>query len=208
MKAGIIYKITNVTNGNSYIGKTIQDVNIRWKAHIKVANNGHNWTLSRAIRKHGELAFSVEVIVDSVPIYFLDAFEMYWIDYYNTFKKGYNMTIGGEGTIGVVPWNKGKTNVYSEDTLQKMSKAKKGCTPTNLEQLRNLAKKRTGSKHQNSKLANIFEYKTDLLIAKEVVIADWCKKNSNYNQGNLSATARGTRKQCNGIYAKYINEGE
>ena len=22
---------------------------------------------------------------------------MYWIDYYNSFKKGYNLTIGGEG---------------------------------------------------------------------------------------------------------------
>jgi ribosomal protein S27AE len=39
-------------------------------------------------------------------------------------KKGkYN---NYENRKGIDPWNKGKTNIYNEDTLQKMSEAKKG----------------------------------------------------------------------------------
>ena len=38
----------------------------------------------------------------------------------------YNMTNGGEGTSGMKPWNAGKTNVYSEETKQKISKSLSG----------------------------------------------------------------------------------
>jgi hypothetical protein len=33
-----------------------------------------------------------------------------------------NKTNGGDGTSGHAPWNKGKTGIYSEETLQKMKK--------------------------------------------------------------------------------------
>lgn len=43
-------------------------------------------------------------------------------------KKYYNMKQGKPK--GISPWNKGKTNIYSENTLNKMSKKKLGNTAT------------------------------------------------------------------------------
>ena len=77
--------------------------------------------------------------------------------------------------------------------------------PTNLEQLRLLAKERKGDKHQNAKLANVYNYTTNELIAENVVLAIWAPNNG-YNQGNLAATARGVKKHTKNVYAKYIKE--
>lgn len=205
MKTGLIYKIINKRNGNLYIGQTIQTVEKRWKVHVRDAiNKRANTIIGRAIRKYGEEAFTIEIIVEKVPIIFLDTFEKYWINFYDTFNgsHGYNATKGGYGTFGVKPWNKGKSNIYSKETLQKMSDKKKGIIPTNLEQLKILAKDRVGLKHQNSKSANIYEYATNKLIAENVSITQWCRING-YNQGNLCSTARNLRKHYKGMYAKY-----
>jgi hypothetical protein len=37
-----------------------------------------------------------------------------------------NRTAGGEGPLGIIPWSKGKIGVYSDETLEKFSKAKLG----------------------------------------------------------------------------------
>ena len=188
-----------------YIGKTTRTIEYRWKQHIRDARNPNKDTvLGRAITKYGKDAFTIEVIVSNVPVLFLNSFERYWINYYNTFNGiGYNCTAGGDGTYKVTPWNKGKTGVFSQETIEKMRNAKLGKTPTNLTQLRELAKTRKGNLHPNAKLANIYLYATNELIAERVNISEWCKEN-NQNQGNLAMTARDLRKQSNGYYAVYL----
>lgn len=113
------------------------------------------------------------------------------------------ITLGGSGSRGLTPWNKGKENCYKESTLQKMRQAKIGTTPSNLKQLRELARLRTGVKHPNVKLANVYCYKTKQLIAEAVSLTEWCRDNG-YNQGNLCATARGECASTKGIFAIYI----
>ena len=210
MKTGTIYKIENTINGSVYIGKTIHTLEIRLKQHIRDAfnNNKKRTVLGRAIRKYGKDSFTIQVIVEGVPELFLNSFERYWIYYHNSYKgkSGYNSTEGGDGTAGLVPWNKGKENCYSPETLAKMREAKIGSNtkPTNLKQLEQLAKERVGLKHQNAKPANIYEYGTNKLIAENVALTKWCRENG-YSQGSLAATATGQRKQCRGLYAVYTN---
>ena len=205
MKTGLIYKITNNTTKHSYVGKTTRTLEVRWKQHIRDSKNPKKDTvLGRAIKKHGSHNFTIEIIVNNVPILFLNTFEKYWIHFYNTFNGiGYNCTEGGDGTSKVPSWNKGKTGVYSKETLEKMRNAKLGVKPTNLEQLRELAKARTGKSHQNAKAVNIYAYKTNILVAENTTIAEWCRKHDQ-NPGNLASTARGTALQCKGFYAKYL----
>lgn len=210
MKTGTIYKIENTINGSVYIGKTIHTLELRFKQHIRDAfnNNKKRTVLGRAIRKYGKDSFTIQIIVEGVPELFLNSFERYWIHYHNSFKgkNGYNSTEGGDGTSGVSPWNKGKTNCYSPETLAKFREAKLGrkIKPANLKQLTQLAKERVGFKHQNAKPANIYEYGTNKLLAENVALTKWCRENG-YNQGNVCSTARGQRKQCKGIYAVYTN---
>lgn len=95
---GYIYKITNNINGKCYIGKTERTINIRWSEHIRLSRLKLDLPLYRAFSKYGIDNFSIEEIeqCDSDKI---DEREIYWIDYFNSYRKGYNCTAGGEGGI-------------------------------------------------------------------------------------------------------------
>lgn len=220
MIAGTIYKITNILNGKVYVGQTTKPVGYRWKEHINNAKHGRGYLIGKALRKHGVSNFRFEVIIARVPRHDLNRIEIFWIKQYASLTKGYNCDAGGKGRTGAIPsketralwskqrkghtpWNKGTSGCFSQETIDKMSKAKQGKTPSNLAQLLELAKQRVGAKHQNAKLANLYNYTTDELIASKVVITIWARENG-YSAGNLSATARGQKAQTKNIYAKYL----
>ncbi len=94
----IIYKATNKINGKSYIGQTICGLENRKYQHIKSAeyNNNANNIFHNAIKKYGPDAFEWEIVAEGFPYLFIDTFEKYWINYYDTYNgDGYNMTKGG-----------------------------------------------------------------------------------------------------------------
>ena len=93
---GLIYKITNCVNGKSYIGKTSVTLEYRLKKHKESALI-KDTKFYRAVRKYGWQNFKIEVLQDNILDSEIDERERYWISYYNTFKEGYNSTIGGEG---------------------------------------------------------------------------------------------------------------
>ena len=91
-----IYKITNILNGKSYIGKTELTIEKRFEQHCRDSQREvfSNRPLYRAMRKYGIDSFSVEEIEKTeVP----EERETYWIEFYGTFKNGYNATLGGDG---------------------------------------------------------------------------------------------------------------
>lgn len=94
---GYIYKITNILNQKSYIGKTIRDPEIRWNEH-KQDSKHPNLPLQRAFKKYGINSFSFEII-EEVKEELLDEREKYYIKKFNTYKQGYNATLGGEGGV-------------------------------------------------------------------------------------------------------------
>ena len=91
-----IYKITNNTNGKIYIGKTEFSVEKRFKEHCSDAFRDRNKKrpLYSAMNKYGIENFTVETIEETDNP---EAREKYWIEYYGSFKNGYNATIGGDG---------------------------------------------------------------------------------------------------------------
>ncbi len=104
----LIYKITNTVNNKSYIGQTIKTAEERWKEHKAHAFGSHpndqNKTLYKAIRKYGVENFTFEVLQDNIETFEqLDKAEIYWIDYYNSFVKGYNETFGGQQYHKILP---------------------------------------------------------------------------------------------------------
>lgn len=92
-----IYKITNDINQKSYIGMTYNTIEERWKQHknsIYKRNLVEKRPLYRAMAKYGIEHFHIEQIEETdVP----EERERYWIEYYGTFKNGYNATLGGDG---------------------------------------------------------------------------------------------------------------
>ena len=96
---GQIYKITNKINELVYIGQTKYNAIDRYKAHINTYKNTYFYN---SIHKYGASNFILEVIEDNVDNDKLDEREIYWIAYYDSYKNGYNETIGGNGTRGYI----------------------------------------------------------------------------------------------------------
>ena len=94
---GFIYKITNNINQKSYIGKTERSIEIRYKEHLRHRNN-LNLPLYKAFNKYGIENFSISQL-EECDDQILDEREIYWINFYQTYKNGYNCTEGGEGGI-------------------------------------------------------------------------------------------------------------
>lgn len=94
---GYIYKITNKINNKVYIGQTITTVEHRWKGHLQAwKGNRHCQALYDAFDKYGIDNFIVETI-EKCDIEELDDREKYWIQYYDSYNNGYNLTVGGDG---------------------------------------------------------------------------------------------------------------
>lgn len=93
-----IYKITNKLNGKAYIGKTLNSVEARWQEHIMESNKERSFErpLYRAIRKYGVKNFILETL-EEVSEDIVNEKEIFWINYCDTYQKGYNATRGGDG---------------------------------------------------------------------------------------------------------------
>ena len=109
----IIYKITNLVNGKVYIGLTTQGLKQRQREHISRLNRSErDHKLYLAMRKYGPDSFSFEELCCALSSEQLNELEKDFIKEYNSFNKGYNMTIGGD--------------TVSEETKQKLSARFKG----------------------------------------------------------------------------------
>lgn len=93
-----IYKITNRINGRCYIGQS-SDIEYRFAEHKRQYNyqGCAHYHLYKAFRKYGLDNFDFSVIEECEQS-LLNEREKFWIKHYDSFKNGYNMTLGGEGT--------------------------------------------------------------------------------------------------------------
>ena len=111
-----IYKISNKINDKSYVGKTLKSIEERWNQHInsKDREDCKDRPLYRAFNKYGVFNFTVEQL-EECSEEVVNEREVYQINILDTFKKGYNATIGGDGkayidrTLIKALWDAGKT---------------------------------------------------------------------------------------------------
>lgn len=94
MKSGI-YCLKSKINGKMYIGLS-KDVYYRKRKHFEMlaGQRHHNTKMQRHFNKYGsdDLVFEIIELCDKDV---LEEREMYWIDYHNSFYKGFNETKGG-----------------------------------------------------------------------------------------------------------------
>lgn len=98
----IVYRITNTTNKKSYIGFSSKTIEERWKSHLEESISAKHWNIKfkRAIRKYGDVVWDKEVLAETIDEKTAKDLEKYFIEKYDTFKNGYNSTLGGDGIIG------------------------------------------------------------------------------------------------------------
>jgi len=101
----LIYKITNKTTNKSYIGLTSTTLKKRWKQHLVrafTANDQRNGKFQNALRLYGADDWSHAILEKGIKtLNEANLTEKKYIVKYDAFENGYNLTIGGEGTIGL-----------------------------------------------------------------------------------------------------------
>jgi group I intron endonuclease len=133
MSIHTIYKIVNNINGKIYIG---YDSNWpkRKQSHLYHTKD-RNQYIYQAFRKYGTDNFTWEPIYQSKDgKHCLQVMESYFIKEYDSFKNGYNLTLGGEGTLGRPTQQSTKNKISqalknkpkTKEHIQKMSETRKG----------------------------------------------------------------------------------
>ena len=120
----IIYKATNLVNGKIYIGQTTRTLQERKKSHNQLAKRGTPY-FRKAIIKYGINNFKWQVICICPNIDSLNDQEQYYIAYYDSMNKGYNLTSGGLNYI------------MSEKSKKKMSESKQNMSKETKQKISN-----------------------------------------------------------------------
>lgn len=113
---GIIYKIENLITNHVYIGQTTSPDGFNgrytysgtgiervYKSHLSKKEHGayYNPYLLRAIEKYGFYAFTIDEVFDTaISQDDLNYKEKYYIEKFDSYKNGYNLTRGGDGITG------------------------------------------------------------------------------------------------------------
>lgn len=138
-----IYKIQNKINNKVYIGQS-GNIEQRWYVHSRELNKGiHcNRHLQAAWSKYGEDNFKFEII-ERCPIDDLDEREIYWINYYDSFNNGYNLSQGGIGCRGYK---------HTEEEISKMRQIQKPDAVLQLDKELNFIKRWESASHAGKTL--------------------------------------------------------
>jgi len=105
-----IYLAKNLLDGKCYVGQT-KDFKERVRGHLKEAEIDKGFKFHAAIRKHGKENFIFEII-EECDDDLANEREKIWIERFDSFTRGYNLTTGGDCCFQ-----------FSEETIQKIREA-------------------------------------------------------------------------------------
>lgn len=225
---GIIYKATNITNDKAYIGQTILSLSERKGRHIADIPRLNTY-FSRALKKHGPENFKWEIVSKCYSAEELNNVEIEMIRECNTFKNGYNMTIGGNCLHGEDNpfYNRRHTEESkrrnseahmdeknpnygkhpSKETKRKMSVKRRGSKNPmhgkhhSKETIKMMSETRMGSNNANAKKYIIITPEGEKIFG--CGLTEFCR-NYKINYDNMTKVARGKYKQHRGYRCKYL----
>ena len=88
-----IYSIKNIINEKRYIGKAINLKN-RLIGHRRKNSKS---VISKAIQKYGLNNFKIDILEENINNDLMNEKEIFYVKYFNSFKEGYNCSLGGDG---------------------------------------------------------------------------------------------------------------
>ena len=207
-EVGIIYGWYCTVTDMWYVGQTIHPEG-RIKRHIdRAINKKYNTYFYNSIRKYGLDKFVYCVLEDNVLRENLNMKEMDWIEEMNSFENGYNMTLGGEGSLSRTPWNKGKIGIFSKESRKRMSESHKGqhLSEEHRKHLSESLKGRTswnvGKPSLKRKKVSKYDLNGNYIQTYNSI---WEAKSQNSKEGHLTDVCQGKRNQAGGFIWKYAS---
>src|ERR1035437_4492339 len=97
----LVYKVTNTINGKVYIGRTNKTLHQRKQRHYIFARSDRGISkFCSALLKYQKEVLIWEEICYASSYENSGIIEQQLIQFFNSYKIGYNSTLGGDGTIG------------------------------------------------------------------------------------------------------------
>jgi group I intron endonuclease len=132
---GVIYCYHCISTGKKYIGKTLYERK-RKEHHCHMVRSGSKRKFYNAVRKYGWKNF-IYGIIEECDECLLSQKEVTYIREYDSFKCGYNSTLGGDGKSGWKHTKETKEKISksnfgklcSEETKKKLSEVNRGKMP-------------------------------------------------------------------------------
>lgn len=204
-----IYKITNEVNNKIYIGKTLLTPEQRFKEHIldSKRNSEEQRPLYSAMNKYGIEKFHISTIEECDPDH-LNEREKYWIEYFGSFKNGYNATVGGDGR----PYLDYDLiyNTYIKIKSIKETAKIIGCSQSSVSKVLSIYKI---SKEDRKKNGYILKSKSVIMIDKtsnQIIkvfpsIEEACQYLQKRHSGHIAAVCNKKRKTAYGYKWEYLS---
>jgi len=166
-----------------YVGKTSRPRR-RLLEHVRDFENNKKFAWITNMKESGHIP--IMDVLEIVTIEECDFWEVHWLNLFKSWNMPLtNMTEGGDGCYGRIPWNKGLKGSFnhSEESKGKMSMARKGIQPKGLIGYRNskekiaiIVSKTRGQKRTSEQIARL----------KRGLQDNWAKKVYRYNpEGQL-----------------------
>ena len=214
---GYVYKFTSPSN-KVYIGIT-NDIRRRYAEHKRLSEQIINRKFYIALRKYGFENFSFEVlerydVKTKEELYdVLNEREMYYIEKYDSFNNGYNLTKGGDGTRGL----EGELNPFyhkhhTEESKSKISKSHKGKVLSE-DHKRKIAKStkialNNLSKEKKARMSHKEDRERKKVICLETQIIynslTECSDKLNISRSDIRNVCQGKRITAKGLTFRYI----
>ena len=116
-KIWTIYLHKNKTTGKCYVGQTCKKLESRWGKDGSNYTKNNNLKFYNAIQKYGWNDFEHYILATCNNLEEAYELEQYYINEFDTYKNGYNSTMGGAGSKG---------KVLSLEAKERISKSHKG----------------------------------------------------------------------------------
>jgi group I intron endonuclease len=158
---GVVYRAICSVNGKVYIGVTSQKLSERVRDHVKLSKRSNpKYLFNRSIKKYGQENFVFSEIDTFDTIEERNKKEVKHIKEHNSFHltgRGYNMTLGGDGSSG---------HVKSQEAIQKIKDAR--AKQMFSQETRNLwSKNRRGKKRSEETKTKISKSKIGHVVTNE-----------------------------------------
>lgn len=207
----IVYKVTS-PSGKCYIGITSKSLIKRKQIHLNNVKYGIMNKFYKAVKKYGQNLIWEILDTSAQSWEELCKLEQNYIQKFNSYKLGYNSTLGGEGTLGYKP---------SEERINKLKAALKIKHPMtgkhhsekSKELMRN---KKLNWKFSETHLENMkkarpnkkFEVlsKSTLEKVAEFNYTKDCAETLKLDISSIRKCLKGTKKTCKGYILKYVEE--
>jgi group I intron endonuclease len=218
-KKGIIYKITS-PSGRIYIGQTINL--LRRKSRYRRLSCKSQPHLYNSLSKYGFDNHIFEVIEEDIEREMLDERECFYIEKYDSFNNGMNMTSGGGSNhkrspetiekLRIAPtgnkYNLGKKNalgyIHKEESKKKMREKTKEAYKNGFTGRKGLKSSEEHiRKFKESKSLVVFQYDLNENFIKEFVSIKEASVITSSSSSGICQVCKGNRLTSNGFIWKY-----